>query len=93
MNAGMNSHGMTAEQLLRKLQELAFAKVECELYLDAHPECMNALDYYKNVINEYRALAEVYENTVGPIRQEGVSDDRWTWVDTPWPWQMDGKER
>ena len=89
MTAGNN---VSAEMLAKKLQELSFAKVECELYLDAYPECAAALDYYKGIIKEYAKLAELYENTVGPIRQENIMADKWTWVDTPWPWQMTGGE-
>lgn len=89
----MNAQSMNRADMLRKLQELAFAKVECELYLDAHPECTAALDYYKNIINEYKALAEIYENSVAPIRQENITDGKWHWVDTPWPWQMGGDEK
>lgn len=86
---------MSAEQLLKKLQALAFAKVECELYLDGHPECGAALDKYRSIIKEYGELASRYENTVAPIRAENISDERWTWVDTPWPWQTadDANER
>ena len=89
----INGNMTSPEMLMKKLQELAFAKVECELYLDAYPECATALDYYRTVISEYSKLAELYENTVGPIRQENVTADKWTWVDTPWPWQMTGGER
>ena len=88
-----NNTSMTA--LLRKIQELAFAKVETELYLDSHPECAPALDYYKNLIREYNNLTAQYENTYGPIRAENATADRWSWVNMPWPWQLDGngKER
>ena len=89
----INGNMTSPEMLMKKLQELAFAKVECELYLDAYPECATALEYYRGVISEYSKLAELYENTVGPIRQENVAADKWTWVDTPWPWQMTGGER
>ena len=75
------------EAMLRRLQELAFAKVECELYLDAYPECAAALEYYKSIIGQYRELCEQYEAEFAPIRQENITADGWTWVDTPWPWQ------
>jgi len=76
--------------LLKKIQALAFAKVETELYLDAHPDCQAALDYYKKIIEEYAPLAERYENEYGTIRQENVKGERWNWTDTPWPWQLEG---
>ena len=75
------------EEMLRRLQELAFAKVECELYLDAYPECQTALEYYRNIVEQYRELAERYEAEYAPIRQENITAGGWTWVDTPWPWQ------
>ena len=83
-----NGHNeMTSAELMKKLQALAFAKVECELYLDAYPECAAALQHYKEVVAEYAALANMYEEEYGPIRQENVNGERWTWVDMPWPWQ------
>lgn len=84
----MNNTHMTAAQMLKRLQALAFAKTECELYLDAYPECMPALDHYKSIVKEYRDFAEKYENEYGPIRQENIFSDSWTWVKTPWPWQV-----
>ena len=88
-----NANSTSNTELLRKIQALAFAKVETELYLDSHPECAVALDYYKNLIRDYTNLVNQYENTHGPIRQENVSDESWTWVNSPWPWQLEGNGR
>lgn len=90
-----NSNHMGRDDLLRRIQELAFMKVECELYLDAYPECNMALEQYKNIIKQYTELAERYENEYGTIRQENTRGGEWKWVSTPWPWQLDGngKER
>ena len=90
-----NNQAMGRDELLRRIQELAFMKVECELYLDAYPECSMALEQYKNIIRQYAELAERYENEYGPIRQENARGSEWKWVATPWPWQLDGngKER
>lgn len=78
---------INAEQMLKKIQALAFAKVETELYLNGHPECKAALDYYKKLCNEYDELVSVYENTVMPITHEGAVGERWEWGNSPWPWQ------
>ena len=87
-----NNNARACNSLMRELQKIDFALYETILYLDAYPECAAALDYYKGIIKEYAKLAELYENTVGPIRQENIMADKWTWVDTPWPWQMTGGE-
>lgn len=88
-----NNGSMSSGDVLKKLQALAFAKVETELYLDAHPECMAALEHYKTIISEYEKLLEIYENTVAPVTASSAAGDRWTWVDSPWPWQIDGNGR
>lgn len=86
---------MSQKELLRKIQELAFMKVECELYLDAYPECQVALDKYKDIIRQYNELRAQYENEYTPIRQENTHGGEWKWVLTPWPWQENesAKER
>ena len=76
------------EGLLRRIQAIGFAKTEAALYLDAHPDCSVALEYYKKLSAEYLMLAEQYENEYGPLVAEGTSNDRWSWVDGIWPWQI-----
>ena len=80
-------NNLTKEALMRKVQELSFAKVDTELYLDTHPGCKTAIDYYHRTVDALDALIEEYENTVGPITARGVvSDEEWTWTNSPWPW-------
>ena len=74
--------------LAEKIQKLSFVKAELELYLDTHPNCRTALDYYQKTLMELARLNEQYENEVGPITAAGVrSTDNWTWIGGPWPWQ------
>ena len=79
--------------LLKKIQALSFAKVETELYLDTHPECKQALEYYKNTLTKLDELMTEYQNKYGPLFAEGVVGDRWSWVDGAWPWQADWEEK
>lgn len=77
-----------------QIRALCFVKNELELYLDTHPDCKIALDYYYKTVAELKKLTEQYENTVGPLTAMGVmSPDKWTWVKEPWPWQRDGDYR
>lgn len=77
--------------LHEKIRALGFVKVELELYLDTHPDCQTALDYYYRTLAELKRLTDEYQSTVGPLTAMGVTDtDRWTWVDGPWPWQTAG---
>ena len=90
MDIRMNNTNSGA--LLRKIQELCFAKTEAALYLDAHPECTLALEYFKGISKELAHLVEEFENTNGPLTWDGVMGDRWSWVDGIWPWQLESRE-
>ena len=83
--------GALAGSLADQIRALCFVKVELELYLDTHPRCRTALDYYYQTVEELKKLTERYENTVGPLTAMGnISTDQWHWVDGPWPWQQAG---
>ncbi len=80
------------DSLLEQIRALSFVKTELELFLDTHPNCKTALDYYHQTIESLGALREKYQNTVGPMFAAGVvSTDKWTWTEMPWPWQYDSK--
>ena len=78
---------MSKNELMRKIQELSFAKVETELFLDTHPECKLALEYYQKTVDELDNAMEEYQNAYGPIVASAQMGNRWSWCDTPWPWQ------
>ena len=94
MNPGgrLNKNGRALMgDLGEQIRSLCFVKTELELYLDTHPDCPTALDYYYKTVAELKRLTEQYENTVGPLSAMGVvAPDKWTWVKEPWPWQRDG---
>ncbi len=83
-----NSRNVNNTSLLEQIRALAFVKTELELYLDTHPNCRAALDYYENTVNELNEKIAEYEDKNSPLTAEGAAGaERWTWVDTPWPWQ------
>ena len=83
-----NRSNVNNTSLIEKIRALSFVKVELELYLDTHPNCVAALDYYNKTLAELASLVDLYENTVGPLSAAGVrSENSWTWVTEPWPWQ------
>jgi spore coat protein JB len=79
-------------ELATKIQELSFVQKELELYLDTHPGCKTALDYYYQTVEALDSLTEEYEAKYGPITARSADGERWTWVDTPWPWQYNAEE-
>ena len=91
---GMQNNRVTERltgELYEKIRSLGFVKAELELYLDTHPDCRTALDYYHRTLAELKKLTDEYQNTVGPLTAMGVTDtEKWSWVDGPWPWQTAG---
>ena len=78
--------------LLEKITALSFVKAELELYLDTHPNCRTALDYYRKTVDELERLTEEYHNQHGPLVAAGnLSTEEWNWVRGPWPWQNDAE--
>lgn len=76
--------------LLEHIRSLGFVKVELELYLDTHPTCRAALDYYYKTLEALKSATELYESMYGPLTAAGnVSAEKWEWVSTPWPWHRD----
>lgn len=76
--------------LLEEIRSLGFVKVELELYLDTHPGCRTALDYYYKTLEALKASTELYESLYGPLTAAGnTSSETWDWVNTPWPWHRD----
>ncbi len=76
--------------LLRRIQETDFAVTEANLFLDTHPDCRQALEYFNENADLLAELTAQFEAAYGPITARGGdSDGCWQWVDSPWPWQIE----
>lgn len=99
MPGGKGNGKMLSDDPLEAIRELSFVKVELELYLDTHPSCKVALDYYHRTVDALSKLMAEYQAGGTPIVAAGSIDNNvWTWVKEPWPWQRleditEGKER
>ena len=82
--------GVNCQRLKKKLQAIDFAIVDTNLYLDAYPNCRQALDYYHKLIAEREALVSVINEKCGPVSaRENKSRTEWNWIRGPWPWELD----
>ena len=78
------------KQLLQDIQIIAFVVKDTQLFLDTHPACESALDYFKYYKNLLTALTEEYEDKFGPLTVYGVdTKDGWSWINEPWPWEKE----
>lgn len=92
MNGRMNSGEGSQCGMRDRISAYDFAMWEMTLYLDTHPndgEAMELMEAYRRKRGE---LMDCYERRFGPwvTASHEVRGDRWSWVDSPWPWE--GKE-
>ena len=77
-------------RLLKELQIYSFASHEAQLYLDAYPDCKEALAYYNKFKKMEYQIKNEYEAKYGPLTIP-YEAKAWNWTDGPWPWQLDGE--
>lgn len=72
-----------------ELQALGFAVNELALYLDTHPEDMEALELYRQYQKLLHDGSMEYSQQHTPL-QHGIPVDHktYTWKDDPWPWEF-----
>ena len=90
MNPNQNQQ---REMLLKKINEVSFAVDDILLFLDTHPDCQEALDFYRqNVAIRKEALSE-YARLYGPLTIDTADDScsrSREWIQQPFPWEMKG---
>lgn len=82
---------MTRAEQIIKIQELGFACVDLNLYLDNHPDDKNAVSIYNSLSKQYESAICAYEKKYGPLLNfgHGTSACPWQWIDEPWPWEKE----
>lgn len=80
---------MERAKLLNDLTALDFMAVDLHLYLDTHPDDDEAIEKYNEIIREADSVRYEYERAYGPLCgfRSLSSDENFTWIDSPWPWQ------
>jgi spore coat protein JB len=78
----------TEQALLNRIGEVRFACVELQLYLDTHPEDLEAQDDFNSYADTLKRLCDEYTETYGPLENFGNSPHvAGSWVYQKWPWQ------
>lgn len=79
-------------ELLNHINAVSFAVVEAQLYLDTHPDDPDALAFFHKYLEERKIALKEYATYYGPLTIDSTAscDDRWKWVNEPWPWQEGG---
>lgn len=79
------------QDLMLKVQELCFACLDLNLYLDNHPEDKNAINTYNKFVAQFTQARCAYESKYGPLTNFGYAPScyPWQWVNQPWPWDLE----
>ena len=82
---------MSRAEQIRKIQELCFACVDMNLYLDNNPKDSNAIEIYNSLGCQLENAISAYEKKYGPLMNfgHGKSSCPWQWVNCPWPWERE----
>ena len=77
-------------ELLYEIQQVDFALVDLDLYLNTHPMDQQAIIQYNELAQRSQILRKNFEAQYGPITHFGgsLSPSPWSWSSTPWPWQV-----
>ena len=75
---------------LNRLQQVEFALVELQLFLDTHKDDQRALMEYNQYSKQLEMLKKQYELQYGPLLNFGFSPSQypWRWLEGPWPWEQ-----
>jgi len=74
--------------LMQKINNYSFAMLEAALFLDTHPDNIEARAYYSAMRDAYMEFAGQYKMEYGPLHITDVNASTyWTWLDDPWPWE------
>lgn len=73
--------------LLKQIMAFSFAAYDWNLYLDTHPCDSLGISMHKSMTEKADKLKREYVQKYGPLTAADVeSDDSWTWIENPWPW-------
>ena len=88
-----NNVPMNKDELMQRIHALSFAMTEAQLFLDTHPDCRDALTYFRDIREKLDVAMTEYQNKYGALFADMTVGDKWSWIDGPWPWQHGGKEK
>ena len=85
--------GFSKDQLLRLIATTGFACVDACLYLDTHPDDMEAFQLFQQYAAMEKSAKAAYEKRFGPLmKSTAATEDTYRWLQDPWPWNYQQNE-
>ena len=80
------------EDLMDIISKVSFALDDTRLYLDTHPDCEKAMDFFKKMQHiRHEAMKEYTENYGAIYGYNMGSCDNWSWNMGDYPWLSNKK--
>ncbi len=95
-NRNMNSDNRrpmrSKEELMDLITKVSFVMDDTRLFLDTHPDCEEALEYFKKMHRIRHELIKEYTERFGQIVSYHIAEDNdWDWNRPPQPWNSSRK--
>ena len=76
--------------LLSRIATCDFVLLETALFLDTHPDCAEALAFYKKHLEMRKKAEEEYTEKFGMLmHKDYAGQNTWQWTEGPWPWEYE----
>lgn len=79
------------DDLLYKVQMYTFILKDLGLYLDVHPNDKEVFKVFIDIKRRLKTVKEKYDSLYGPLCLEATSDDKYDYINNPWPWKVEDK--
>ena len=74
------------EAKLFNVMQYSFAINYLNLYLDLHPDDKEVMNLFEQLVKEEKEAKKEYMESYGPLTVNKTKGDKFTWIDSPWPW-------
>jgi len=89
-HSGSESHTGSKHEMMQKIQEIDFAIIDLNLFLDTHPNCKEALELFTELCATSKSLKNDYQAKYGPLYATKSSRNtpfEWVGACYKWPWE------
>lgn len=74
-------------RLILKAAAMTLAAEDARLFIDTHPDCAEAVDYYNRALSDKKAATDEYEKRFGVVCPGSAVKNGSERNSLPWPWQ------
>jgi spore coat protein JB len=84
----MMMNQMNQAGLLQWIDMVSFAVTDINLYLDSHPDDLEAIQYFNHYADLRRTALSAYAEKYGALTIDTANPEHfWNWAMEPWPWE------